>query len=184
MSLMNTRESYGTIAKLFHWTIGLMLLFNLGLGKYMHNLPNTPDKFQLYALHKSLGITILTLVVLRLVWTLVNPKPRMLDEKMKSWEVKLAKGVHYVLYILMIFIPLTGWLMNSAAGFPTSWFNILTLPSLLSADKTMQGFFGEVHEILAMGFILIFLLHLAGALKHPFIVKDRTLLRMLPFTKN
>jgi len=153
MSLMNTRESYGTIAKLFHWTIGLMLLFNLGLGKYMHNLPNTPDKFQLYALHKSLGITILTLVVLRLV-------------------------------ILMIFVPLTGWLMNSAAGFPTSWFNILTLPSLLSADKTMQGFFGEVHEILAMGFILIFLLHLAGALKHHFIVKDRTLLRMLPFTKN
>jgi cytochrome b561 len=84
----------------------------------------------------------------------------------------------------MIFVPLTGWLMNSAAGFPTSWFNILTLPSLLSADKTMQGFFGEVREILAMGFILIFLLHLAGALKHHFIVKDRTLLRMLPFTKN
>jgi cytochrome b561 len=183
MSLMNTNESYGAIAKLFHWVIGLTLLFNLGLGLYMHELPNTPDKFQLYALHKSLGITILILVVLRVIWTLVNPKPRMLIENMKGWEVFLAKGVHYILYALMIFVPITGWLMNSASGFPTPLFKIMTVPNLIAPNKSLQDLFGQVHEVLAMAFIAIFVLHLAGALKHHFLVKDRTLVRMLPFTK-
>ncbi len=183
MPIKNTKESYGAITKLFHWVIGLTLLFNLGLGKYMHQLPNTPDKFQLYALHKSLGITILILVVLRVIWTLANPKPRMLTENMKGWEVKLAKGVHYALYALMIFVPITGWLMNSASGFPTPLFNIMTVPNLIAPDKSLQEVFGQIHEILAMAFIAIFLLHLAGALKHHFLVKDRTLVRMLPFNK-
>lgn len=183
MAIRNTSESFGSIAKFFHWLIFLMILCMLILGFIMSDMPNGPDKLKLYGIHKATGITILGLVLLRLVWKYMNISPE-LPDGMDAWQRLAAKASHVVLYVLMLAMPLSGWAMSSAAGFPVSVFGWFTMPSLISPNRELVDVFKEAHEVIGYLIIIISLTHGTAALLHHFYYKDNVLTRMLPFVRD
>lgn len=183
MALKNTDTSYGNLAKAFHWGMFLLLLGVLIVGNYMHELPaDTPEqmgyKFGLYDNHKSFGILIMLLVVIRLGWRMMNPVPKMPDT-MSKIEVASAHAMHMLLYVIMFAQPLFGWLMSSYGGHPVKFFGF-TLPALADKDKAMGDLFHEAHEVTAGILVLAFIIHVAAALFHHFVRKDDVLIRMSP----
>jgi cytochrome b561 len=139
-------------------------------------------KLVLLSRHKSVGITILALVFLRLGWRWANPTPT-LPSTLKPYERALARGTHLLLYVLLFAIPLTGWTMSSARGFPVSWFGFVQLPDLVPKNKALYETLVSVHETLAWSLMAIVALHIGAALKHHFVLNDDVLRRMLPTTK-
>jgi cytochrome b561 len=182
MPLKNTTETYGSPAKLLHWLMFLMIASLLAAGFVMVGMENTPDKFKLYGLHKSLGITVLTLVFLRLAWRLMNITP-ILPDTLSRMQKFMAHAAHWGLYALMVAMPMSGWLMSSAAGFTVSVFGWFSLPNLVEPDKALFEFFKDAHEIFAWALILLVAMHAAAALLHHFYYKDNILRRMLPWVR-
>lgn len=184
--LANSNTRYGSVAMTLHWLIALAIVGMLIVGKYMHGLPNSdPNKFMLYQLHKSTGITILTLTVLRVMWRFAGPVPP-LPATMAPWERWAAHASHFLLYALMLAIPLSGWAVasTSSTGVPTIWFGLFEVPHLpLGADHDTHEAAEEAHELLGNLMILLLLVHVAAALKHHFWDRDTVLRRMLPGTK-
>lgn len=182
MTLKNTAESYGSLAKGLHWVVAAIIIGVLALGLYMSDLPPDPFKFQLYGIHKAFGITVLGLAVLRLLWRFGNIVPASLPHH-AQWEKFLARAAHYALYVLMIVTPLSGWAMSSAGGHPVSFFGLFDLPPLVAQNPDLGKEIAEIHETLAWTLMGVLALHVAGALKHHFVDKDETLRRMLPSCK-
>lgn len=180
MGLRNTQDEYGAVAKGFHWAVALLVIGVICAGLYMVNLDLSPAKLQIYALHKSVGITILVLVALRLVWRFSNAHPAALPTH-RPWEKILARIVHALLYLSLFLMPLSGWVMSSAKGFSVSVFDLFTLPDLVRPDEALAKQAVLVHKTVAYTLIVMIGLHLAGALKHHVIDRDKTLRRMLPF---
>lgn len=174
----NTSETYGLIAKMFHWLMALLIIGMLALGLYMEELPPSPDKYAIYGLHKSFGLLVLWLVGARIIWRLSNKQPKP-QETHQKWERILAKIVHLLLYIAMIGMPLTGWMMSSFGGHDVAFFGI-KMPALSAENKDISKIMNEIHSILAFTLMGIIGLHFVGALKHHFIDKDETLKRMMP----
>ena len=181
-------DRYDRVAIALHWTIALAILGLLVLGTVMVRIaPGSSLKFELYQLHKSVGFTVLVLSIVRLLWRLTHPAPP-LPATLKPWEAVLARVTHIGFYVLMLAVPLSGWMMVSASvwNFPTVIFGTFTLPHLpvlstLAEKKPVEDALKEVHEWLAIGMFALFLLHVAGALKHQLILRDGTLARMLPW---
>ena len=179
---------YTAVAIGLHWLIAALIVGLFAVGLYMHNLPlSHPDKFWLYQTHKSFGITVLLLSLVRLGWRLTHPAPR-LPENMAAWERALARGTHVAFYILIIAIPLAGWAMVSASVFniETKLFGVVPWPHLpvlstLENKKPVEEALKEVHEYLAFAAIGLLVLHAAAALKHHFVNRDDVLTRMIPF---
>ncbi len=176
---MKNTTTYSPLSKILHWAIALAILAMLPMGFLMGDLPLSPTKFQVYAFHKSLGLTVLALVAVRFFWNLTTPTP-MLPAGMPRWQVWAAHGTHAALYVAMVLTPLTGWLMSSSAGFPVDVWGLFLAPDLVPADDAMRHFYKEVHELMAYVFVLLLPLHVAAALYHHVIQKDDTLQRMLP----
>jgi cytochrome b561 len=183
----NSSERYGVVAMSLHWTIAIAVIALLATGAVMVRLtPGSSLQFEVYQLHKSLGIAVLALSLLRLVWRLFNPVPP-LPSTLRPWEAALARVTHLGFYVLMIALPFSGWMMVSASvwNIPTVVFGLFTLPHLpilgsLQDKKPVEDALKEVHEALAIGMFVLLLLHVAGALKHHFVLGDDTLARMLP----
>jgi cytochrome b561 len=173
---------WGSIAKTFHWVIALLLIGTLIGGLTMVDMKMSPDKFKLYALHKSFGITVLALMLLRFAWRGVDPRPQDVAG-MAPVVAFAAHTVHRLLYVAVIAMPISGWVYNSASNFPLQWFGLIQLPALVAPDPGIKHLAHEVHEALAWTILLLLALHVAGALKHHFIDRDDTLRRMLPFVK-
>jgi len=182
MPLRNTKQAYGSVAKMFHWFMAFIIIGLLAVGLIMTDMPVSPDKFKIYGLHKSFGITVLTLAVLRISWKIMNDQP-VLPDMLKAWEKFLAHVGHGLLYVLMFSMPLSGWAMSSAAGLPVSVFGLFTLPNLVMPDRALKVTFMEVHETLAWVLIVMIVLHVLAALLHHYHYKNNVLRRMLPFTK-
>lgn len=172
-------DRWGVVSQLFHWvSAGLLLAIGV-VGLVMVDMPNTPDKISMYALHKSLGLTLLAIVVLRLLWRLLRPVPAPLPG-MSPLLRRTASTVHWGLYVLMLAMPLTGWLYNSASGYPLQWFKLFNLPALASRDESLAETAEWLHE---SGFWLLVALavgHVFAALYHHVFLGDGTLRRMLP----
>ena len=179
MALRNTDATYGSAAKWFHWLIFALIAVLLTVGFIMTDLENGPDKFKMYGMHKAFGICVLGLVFLRLVWKLINTSPA-LPDTLNRLQKMAARGLHWILYGLMFAMPLSGWAMSSAAGFPVSVFGLFTLPNLVSPDKALLEALKEVHETIAYAIIVLVSLHIIAALMHHFHYKDNVLRRMLP----
>ncbi len=179
---MTATARYTGIAQLLHWTMALLLVGLLGVGLYMHDLPLSPQKLQLYSYHKWAGVTAFLLVLLRLLW-LATHRPPALPATTTPAVRRASAAVHGLLYALMLAIPLTGWLMSSAKGFQTVWFGVLPIPDLLGKDKELGDLLRQTHAILNYVLIAVALGHVAAALKHQFVDKDGLLLRMLPARK-
>jgi len=170
---------YTRTAKGLHWAMAILLIGLLALGFYMHDLPLSPEKLQLYSWHKWAGVTAFLLVLVRLAWRVAHRPPALPASMPKLMQLAAHAG-HLALYLLMLAMPLSGWLMSSAKGFQTVWFGILPIPDLLEKNKELGAQLAEVHAALAILFILTLLAHIAAALKHHFIDKDDILTRMLP----
>lgn len=180
MSIKNTLENYGSVSKFFHWLIGLLVIGMIIAGLIMHDIEPAALKFKVYNWHKSIGFLLIWLVAIRLVWRFYNVQPRMLG--LKKWEINLAKITHFFLYVCIFLMPLSGWIMSSADTYPDPLVYGIDLPQIVAPDKEVKHLFHEVHEYTAWALIGLITLHFAGAMKHHFVNKDRTLLRMLPFT--
>jgi cytochrome b561 len=167
---------YTRTAIALHWLMALLIFSAFPLGVYMHDLPLSPTKLQLFSYHKWLGITILLAAAARLAWRVTHPAPAMLD--MPRWQQVAAHGIHHLLYLLLFAVPLSGWLMSSAKGFQTVWFGVLPLPDLVGKNKELGDLLKELHEMLNFGLLLLVGAHVAGALKHHFVERDDTLRRM------
>src|SRR5690606_36471847 len=124
--LKNTKNNYGWLAKMFHWVVAVLMLTLLGVGLYMASLPeNDPNRMFFYWLHKSTGVFVLTLVVLRLSWRWQNkvPEPPL---NMPKWQKFAARSNHYTLYVLMVIMPLSGFMMSSFGGHPVDVYGLFT----------------------------------------------------------
>jgi cytochrome b561 len=191
MTATNTQLRYGTVAIAFHWIIAALILANIGLGLYFADLPRSdPNKFELVQFHKSIGLTVLTLSALRVVWRVVNPVPA-LPSDMNAFLHAVARGSHYLLYFLIIAIPLSGWMLVSSSplGLPTNYFHLFSWPNLWFLSELpraqkipLRENFDNVHVFLAWSAIVLIPIHVAGALYHHFIHRDEILKRMLPGT--
>ena len=182
MGYRNTKNLYGSVAKTFHWLTFILIVGMLSVGYYMAGMDNSPDKFALYGTHKSIGVVVLLVVVLRLLWRSKNSPPE-LPLTLARLQRLAAQVTHLMLYLLMIAMPLSGWLMSSAAGFPVSVFGWFTLPDLVSSDRELFATFSNAHETIALLMIAFVLLHVAAALLHHFYYGDNVLKRMLPYSK-
>ena len=172
---MNT--TYTPVAKGLHWLMAVLILGLLALGIYMSDLPLSPQKLTLYSWHKWAGVTVFLLVWVRLLWRVMH-RPPALPASMAPLMRLAAHAGHGVLYLLMVAIPLSGWLMSSAKGFQTVWFGVLPIPDLLGRDKALGDLLQQVHEALNVLLMLTLAGHVGAALWHHFVLKDDTLRRM------
>ena len=170
---------YTSTAKTLHWLMAVLLFGMLALGFYMHDLPLSPQKLQLYSWHKWAGVTAFLLVLARLGWRVTHIPPALPASMPRLMQLAAHAG-HFALYVLMIAIPLSGWLMSSAKGFQTVWFGVLPIPDLLNKNKELGDLLALVHMGLNLLFVAVIAGHIGAALKHHFIDKDDILTRMLP----
>ena len=170
---------YTATAKLLHWLMAALLFGLLALGFYMHDLPLSPTKLQIYSWHKWAGVTAFLLLWFRLFWRITHRPPALPDSMPKLMQFAVHAG-HLLLYGLMIAIPLSGWLMSSAKGFQTVYFGILPIPDLLDKNKELGDLLALVHKSLNLLFVAVLTGHIGAALKHHFIDKDDILIRMAP----
>ena len=179
MSLRSDDRQWGSVARFFHWTMALGILGNGVWGLLMTEMKPSMSKINVYALHKSFGLTLLALLLLRLLWRTVDRRPP--DEPAPRWQQRAAHLVHGVLYVLIAAIPLSGWWYNSLHGFPLQWFKLFNLPPLAGKNIDASQFAHAVHESLFWLLLLVLVAHAGAALKHHVIDRDNVLRRMLPF---
>jgi cytochrome b561 len=175
---MTARLQYGTTAKIFHWLIVALLLAQYLIGWLMPDLhrnmkPGAPMTF-----HVSIGIVILVLIVLRLIWRLTHPVAP--ESSLIRWQRLSSEAVHWLLYALVLATTATGWLFASFRGWSTQFFYLVPMPMLASensaAGKAMDGW----HQALEWTLLAVIVLHVAAALVHLFVYRDRIMQRMLP----
>jgi len=180
MQLRNDTERYGLIAQVFHWIVVLGIVVQYGLGWYMEDLPNSLYKVEVYNLHKSIGLSVLAVAVLRLLWRWANPVPPLPPGRAR-WEALAAGASHATLYILIFAQPLTGLGMVLFAQFPSEIWG-MPLPKA-APDKAVEDAFKAAHYYLQWIILAVVALHVAAALRHHFVLKDSVLRRMLPLSQ-
>ena len=172
---------YTRVAIQLHWVIAALIVVNLVIGLFHDSFPAALRGSSM-GFHKAAGITVLLLSFARLGWRLTH-RPPLQSRDHKPWERLLAKTTHRLFYVLMIGVPLAGWLFVSAAAVPrpTSFFGLFDVPRLpVPQTPGVMGFWHEAHEVMAFGIIGLLALHVAGALKHQLIDRDNELARILP----
>jgi cytochrome b561/polyisoprenoid-binding protein YceI len=190
-------QRYTAVAIILHWAIAAAILSNLFVGWWMTDAIDEVDTqaraIAAFQLHKSIGLTVLLLSVLRLLWRFTH-KPPPLPDGMAAWERFAARATHWFFYILMIVVPLSGWTYVSAQwadgkplNLPTLWFGLFQVPHLFDAQAMTDAARAAVsernaaaHFYLASAMAALFMLHVAAALKHHFVNRDRVLIQMLP----
>jgi len=168
--LKNSATEYGAVSKLLHWLMAAIILTLIGVGMYMADLPmDTAEQkqyaFQFYNLHKSFGVIVLLLIVLRLIWLRISPAPT-LPSVFAPKERILVKALQGLLYLLMILVPLSGYLMSNAGGHPINVFGLFQMPAIVGESEAIGDFTHEAHEIGGWVILFVIILHVAGAVKH------------------
>jgi len=177
MQWRNDAEAYGLISIFLHWLFFLAVVGLFGLGLYMTGLDYYHPLYnRLPAIHKSVGLLLAALYLLRLGWRWANPQPVLLGG---HWEVRLARAVHWLMYLLLLVMFVSGYFIASAEGEPIPVFDWFSVPALVLPLEDQADVAGEIHEIAAWALILLAAGHAGAALKHHFIDRDRTLVRML-----
>lgn len=175
--LKNTESSYGAVAKSFHWILFFMLAFSVVAGNFLASMPKGPEKLQAAGMHKSFGVIILLLVLVRLAWKLMNPTPKT-SNGATPMEEMLAHGMHWLLYALMFAQPLSGILMTQSAGYPVSVFGLFELPILIDKAPSSAEFLRDAHGMIWILLAISVFGHIGAAMFHHFIRKDGVLRSM------
>ncbi|HSC98523.1 MAG TPA: cytochrome b [Casimicrobiaceae bacterium] len=174
-------ERYNRAAIALHWISALLIIGNLLLGVSMVQLPISPRKLHWYLWHKSVGGTVFLLTSLRLAWRVVRPHPD--PVAMPSWQRRASVVSQVMLYLLLLVIPISGWLYSSATGVEVVYLGAIPLPNLVPKDKALADTLRLVHVGLNMLLVAVVCVHVAAALKHHFLDGDAVLARMLPIRK-
>jgi len=172
---------YTRTAVLLHWLLAVLLIGEFAFGVWMHELPFSPARVKYFNWHKSVGVVILLLTLLRLVWRFTHRPPPLsaaTQAAMPAWQKAAHHGVLAAMYLLALGIPLAGWAYSSASGFPIVLFGTVPWPDLMAADKEIAPLFKAAHKLLAIGLALAVLAHIGAALKHHFIDRDGLMNRM------
>jgi len=177
MPIRNDETHWGQASITLHWLTFALVTCAAVLGLTMGDLPLGVTKLKLYALHKSLGLTVLALTALRLGWRLTGRVPRELPGAPR-WQTALASATHGALYFLLLAVPLTGWRYNSVSGFPLQWFGMLHLPALGATDLAAKHAAKDWHEALFYTLAALVVVHAVAALGHHYFWRDDTLRRM------
>lgn len=176
----NSSQTWGPPAKTLHWVMAALIFLQFVLGWVAASWRLSPMKLDLFVWHKSLGMTVLALVVLRLLWRAWNPPPA-LPADTNPWERRAARASHFLLYFLMLAMPLSGWVINSAANIPFKLFWVVPVPDLTDPNKSLADTAKLAHLILFWLLAALVSLHVAAALRHHMIKRNNVLRRMLPF---
>jgi len=179
MQWKNDAQRYGAVAQLLHWSVVVLIVAQFVLAQIAARLPVSPAKISVLAQHKSFGITIMVLALARLLWRRVSPAP-ILPPTMRGIARRAAQVSHTLLYMLLVVVPVLGWLMSSARSFSVSWFGVFVLPDLIEPSRPAYELLHAAHGAAATVLGALALLHVAAALKHHFIDRDDVLRRMLP----
>lgn len=187
--MARSTSRYSAVAISLHWLIALLILTNIVLAWTFQNIPQGLTSFKLIQLHKSVGITVLLLSLARLAWRLFNPPPP-LPPTMKRWEIIASQVVHWGFYVIMLGMPLSGWVLVSASthNLPTLLYGQIPWPHIgavhalpLAARKVWAHWAGNGHGLLAWMAYALIALHVGAALKHTLIDRDSVIGRMIPF---
>jgi cytochrome b561 len=184
MALKSDPTQWGSLARFFHWTIVVLILVQATIGLVMVQLPKRPAVIPVYTFHKSLGLTIFALAVLRLTWRLFDVRP-VEPVSVPHWQVNAARAGHVLLYVLIFAVPLSGWLFDSASALrPFKWFGLFDVPSLTGGqDASIKNLAKAAHFWLFCTLAAVALGHACAALIHHFVDRDDVLRRMLPWRR-
>lgn len=180
MPIRNNVSEFGSVAKFFHWTIALFVILLIPLGFCMGSASPATLKGVLYGLHKSSGLTVLFLLILRYLWRLINPRPKF-PADIPVWQAQAANLSHASLYLLLLLQTLTGWIMSTAANHvPNFWWVVMLPAPWVLPDKTVAEVCSFIHTYCAWVLVGVICLHILGALDHWWIRRDGVFQRMLP----
>ena len=179
MPALNTTQSFGWVSRILHWLMAIAIFFMLGLGNFIQDMKPSLSTLWLFGLHKSIGITLLVAIIVRVIWHRISPPPASLTAGIPGWQVKASVFVHRTIYILLLAIPLSGWIASMATGIDVVIFKTITLPALISASEPVENAGFLLHGILTKLLVAFLLVHIAGALQRQFLHKDQTLTRMI-----
>lgn len=175
------RERYGWGLIGLHWATLLLIAAAYVLGTVLEDMALSPLKLKLYAWHKWVGLLVLALLLPRLLLRFFDRLDH--AQGLSPWELRASAGAHGLLYLLMLAVPLSGWLQSSAAGFPVVWFGVLPLPDLIAKDKALAESLKELHELGVNLLVMLVALHAAAALYHHYLRRDGILARMAPWAR-
>jgi cytochrome b561 len=173
----DTPYGYGLISKIFHWLLALLVIGNLAVGFFLEDIPGDL-RGMVMGNHKSFGILAGLLMLVRMVWRLQQGFPK-LPDAIPARERQLARLGHMAFYPLIILMPIFGWLMSSAAGYPTGFFGLFNLPDLIAPDKGLREIFGALHTACGYGILALLVVHVGAALYHHYYQGHKLLRRML-----
>jgi cytochrome b561 len=175
-------DGYAPVAKALHWLAAGLVLGMIGLGLWMVGLPLGLTKLYAYSWHKWIGLTVLVLTVLRLAWRVYRPPPA-LPDTVTRWERAVAPWSHGLLLVLLVALPLSGWLMSSAGGVKVIWFGVLPMPDLVARDIALFERLRTWHHWLAWTLMGVLALHVAAVVRHDVLRRDGIFRRMSPFAR-
>jgi len=189
MGLKNAEQRYGVVGQTLHWVIALLILAQWYLAELAEEAESEKathpiaalHQLALLARHKEIGLTILFLALLRLAWRWYSPPPRM-PVSMARWQVNAATWTHYLFYVLLFAMPLSGLTISVTSKYSMSYFGLFTIPNFLAGNRELNETMEEVHEVLFDTLVVLAVIHVLAALKHQFIDRDDVLRRMLPWT--
>lgn len=178
MAARNGTGHFGWVSRGIHWLMALALILNLGFGAWLARIEPSFSTLWMYGAHKSAGMTLLALVLIRLAWHRVSPPPKPLTIGIAPWQYYAARLGHWGLYALMLAVPLSGWFASSATGIPTVIFGRWTLPAIAPASERLDQLGFWAHDALTKALLALILIHVGAALYHALILRDPTLRRM------
>lgn len=178
MRWRNSTDNWGLISKLLHWLTVIAIIFMVGLGLTMINVRLSPMKLELFIVHKSIGIFLLSAAIVRIFWRFLNPTPE-LPNTMSQRAKKFARFTHLWIYLLLICIPISGWVISSAANFPLKWFGLFEVPAIVAPNIIVEEYAKKAHLILLITLGVTILGHIGAALRHHIVLRDNVLRRML-----
>ena len=176
MGLKNTTDNYGFISKNLHWILAVLLLLNFSLGFVMVDLERGALRSSLFHFHKSMGILLLGLIILRLLWKVINTAPIHLSNN--QLIKKISKFVHYSFYLILLIVTFSGWIYSTARAGPVDVFGLFYMPAIVEKNDVIGKIAKDVHIYSVYIFISFAVIHILASIYHHFFLKDKTLKRM------
>lgn len=180
MQIHNSSQHYGAVAMALHWLVLVLVAVSWLTGEFHEAFPKGPPRDAVIFAHVTLGLSIVALLVARLGWRLVDPPPAPEKSTLGRWADRAAQAAHYIMYALLFAVPASGVVTLFARGKALSIFGLFEIASPWVADRAFARNMTEVHEVLVNGLLIVVALHVIAALAHHYVLKDRTLLKMLP----
>jgi len=177
--IRNTTSNWGSVARAFHWILGLTIVGMLAFGWWMNHIPARPDRFFYRSIHADIGYVVLLLTVLRLIWRGMNPVPALPSDTPK-WQRIAARSSHIAIYLAVILVAMLGW-AHSGARTPdySSWFGLFQVPQITSPDKAAAQAYEGRHIFFAYVLLGLIVVHIVAAAWHHFVRRDRVAARMV-----